>query len=48
MITVNDLMDELELEQKQKLVSGDNKPLSTVIDSILDKEKKKRKLGVDA
>ena len=45
MSTVNDIMDELEVEQKEKLVSGDNKPLSAVIDSILDKEKKKRKLG---
>lgn len=43
---INDLMDELEMEQKQVLVSGDNRPLKEVIDSILTKdEKKKRKLG---
>ena len=46
MKNVNDLMDELENEQKQVLVSGDNKPLKEVIDNILTKdEKKKRKLG---
>jgi hypothetical protein len=49
MITINDLMDELEMQQKETLVSGDNKPLRQVIDDILEKdEEKKRKLGVDA
>ena len=47
-MSVNDLMDELEIEEKEKLVSGDNKPLRTVIDSILDKQEKKRRLEVDA
>ena len=49
MITINDLMDELEMQQKETLVSEDNKPLRQVIDDILEKdEEKKRKLGVDA
>ena len=48
MSTVNDLMDDLGMEQKETLVSGDNKPLKEVIDNILDSQEKKRELGVDA
>jgi len=47
MKSVNTLMDELEREQKETLVSGDNKPLKQIIDDILTKdEKKKRRLSV--
>ena len=47
MKSVNTLMDELEREQKEILVSGDNKPLRQVIDDILTKdEEKKRRLSV--
>ena len=46
MKSVNTLMDELEIEQKETLVSGDNKPLRQVIDDILEKdEEKKRRLS---
>ena len=46
MKSVNTLMDELEREQKETLVSGDNKPLKQIIDDILTKdEKKKRRLS---
>jgi len=47
MKSVNTLMDELEREQKETLVSGDNKPLKQIIDDILTKdEEKKRRLSV--
>jgi hypothetical protein len=47
MSNINDIMDDLEREQKETLVSGDNKPLREVIDDILEKdEEKKRRLSV--
>jgi len=47
MSNINDIMDDLEREQKETLVSGDNKPLKQIIDDILTKdEKKKRRLSV--
>jgi len=46
MSNINDIMDDLEREQKETLVSGDNKPLREVIDDILTKdEEKKRQLS---
>jgi hypothetical protein len=45
-MSINDLMDDLGREQKETLVSGDNKPLRQIIDDILTKdEKKKRRLS---
>ena len=44
---INTMMDELKMEQeKQVLVSGDNRPLKEAVDNILAKdEKKRRRLG---
>ena len=46
MNTVNDVMEEIEEENKYIMVDGEPRTIRSVIDHILsDEEKKKRKLG---